>query len=157
MNNLKSNKNVKYLLPAVLVIWGLFFFRLFDACSPDSFIENTPVVTNFTPPKTNPKTTFDLLPIEKDPFLGAMAYKSQKSGVNSPNKNKNTAIPWPNISFLGIVSDIKSKKKVFILNINGKQELLHIGDKLDGLKLMNGNEDRVILQFNSSTQEFKKQ
>lgn len=156
MSSLKSNRNVKYLLPMVLVIWGLFFFRLFDACSPDAPIsKETSPVAKFNPPRSVPRESFELLPVERDPFMDREYRRPDISNI-SPGPKAEKA-PWPNLQYLGTVSDGDSGKRIFILNINGTQQLMSKGETLEGVTLLSGNTEKVTLGFKGERKELSKE
>tara|TARA_R100001132_G_C3250041_1_gene77549 strand:- start:443 stop:961 length:519 start_codon:yes stop_codon:yes gene_type:complete len=157
MSNLKSNKNVKFILPVVIGIWGLFFFRLFDACNPDAEIPKQQLLSGtFNPPTIQEKEHFELIPLERDPFLGTANSNRKINVSNGPNSFKNKDVIWPSIQYLGMVSDGNSKKKIFILSINGTQQLFSQGEKLEGLALVRGSQEKVTLRFEGKIQEFNK-
>lgn len=142
------------MLPIVVVIWGLFFFRLFDACTADPESANQEVdISSFKAPKATKKKNYELFPLERDPFLG-IAYTPKKTKTND-NRIKEE-IKWPNIQYLGLVADANASKKIFILNINGTQYLLPKGETVQEVTLLSGNEGKAFLRFKGQRKEFPK-
>ena len=157
MNKINSDKNAKYLLPLVLIVWGFFFFRVFKACNPDAetIIRNN-AITTFKAPEIKQKEEFELLPVERNPFLGTVNIKSNKNSGEYSANSKNTEATWPTIQYHGLIQNAESKEKVFILNINGQQFLLNQREPIQYISVVRGNEEKVTLRFQGKTQEFKK-
>ncbi|MAL60624.1 MAG: hypothetical protein CMC14_11305 [Flavobacteriaceae bacterium] len=155
MSKFNSNKNVKYVLPIVVAIWGFFFFQLFDACNPDEVTISLNSMGTFKTPEIKQKESFELQPIEKDPFLGTAYVKSNKRGSN-PSASKKSDLPWPNIQYLGVVQNSNSKDKVFVVSINGQQQVIKKGETFNEITVLKGNDETLSLRFQGKTQVFKK-
>ncbi|KAA3624119.1 MAG: hypothetical protein DWP94_04320 [Flavobacterium sp.] len=152
---LKNKKITAILLPIVVVIYALVFFRVFDSCSSDSVNNQKLSAPTFTPPKSNPKEKFDLLPVEKDPFLGT-AYRSSVPENIEPSKRVNNVIKWPNIEYLGLVSDNNSTSRVFIVKVNGQQILMRKGDVVEDVRVIRGNNSYLRLSYQGQIKEFER-
>ncbi|MEL6809706.1 MAG: hypothetical protein AAFP76_00030 [Bacteroidota bacterium] len=150
-----GNKKIKFLLSVVVVIWGWVFsqlFGFFDA-EIDPMVEHMTVA--YTAPQVKERESFELLPIEKDPFLGTAYVQPKKAQRKSGSSaNKGIDILWPAIQYLGMVEDGMSKKKVFVLRIDGQQNLLTRGEVLSEMKLVSGDEERVVISYKGKTKEF---
>lgn len=141
------------LLPLVVIIWGILIFKIVDAFRPDDINFQQGVVSSFKAPNVKEKEQFQLKTIESDPFLGTPYAKSRKKNSGGIKKVQNET-PWPNIQYLGLVSDSNSKSKVFIININGQQRLLAAGETIQGVKVVKGSSENVTLRFNGHTQVY---
>jgi type II secretory pathway component PulC len=152
---LRNNKNIKILLPIVILVWGGLLYKIFDAFRSDDIILSKGAKSTFIAPTFQKKDTFSLLPIDRDPFLGSMY---NQSTANKNNSKKGSIIKdqplWPTISFFGIVDDKDSKSSVYVININGKQYLLKRGDTLQKLKVLEGSKEAVHIQYKGKTKEF---
>lgn len=152
---MKGNKNIKILLPIVIVIWGFLIYKIVDAFSSESIdIAKTQKAT-FKPPKGIQKDTFSLFPIETDPFLGTVYAKSKPTSqnVNATHRPKSEK-QWPSIGYFGIVADKKSTSSVYIVSINGQQFLLKKGDTLQKLKIIKGSDENIFIRYEGETKEF---
>ncbi len=152
---MKGNRNIRILLPVVIVIWGLLIYKIVDAFSTvDTPTVNT-ATAHFKAPTGVQKDTFSLKPIGSDPFLGTVYAKegTLSSTANTPRAPKNET-PWPSIGYFGIVADKNSPTSVYIVNINGQQFLLKQGDTLQKLKIIKGSEENIFIRFGKETQEF---
>jgi hypothetical protein len=154
MSKFNSNKNVKYVLPIVIAIWGYFFFQLFDACSPDEVTLPQNSMGTFKTPKIKQKESFELLPIENDPFLGTAYVKPKLK--NSTPKTQNPETNWPNIQYLGLVQNTNSKDKVFVVTINGQQQVVKKGETINEITVLKGDDESLSLRFQGKTQVFQK-
>lgn len=152
---LKGSKNIKILLPVVIVIWGFLIYKIVDAFSSENSDITQTKQANFKPPKGIQKDTFSLVPIETDPFLGTVYTKPKPTSqnVNTVHKSKSET-QWPSIGYFGIVADKKSPTSVYIVSINGLQYLLKKGDTLQKLKIIKGSEENIFIRYGSETKEF---
>ena len=152
---LKGSKNIKILLPVVILIWGFLIYKIVDAFSSENASIAKIQKANFKPPKGIQKDTFSLVPVETDPFLG-MVYAKAKP----PSQNVNTVRKpqsekqWPSIGYFGIVADKNSTTSIYIVSINGQQYLLKKGDTLQKLKIIKGSEGNIFIKYGGETKEF---
>jgi hypothetical protein len=150
---LKNNKNIKILLPLVVIVWGILLYKVIDGFTSDEVLLSQTTKSSFVAPKIQQKDTFSLLPLESDPFLGTMYNKSIRTNTNKGSKTKEEVL-WPSISYFGIVDDKDSKSSVYVIGINGKQHLLKRGDTIQKLKVLKGSKEAVYIQYKGKTKEF---
>jgi hypothetical protein len=148
----KNKKNIKILLPVVIIIWGLLIYKIVGAINPDEISLSSTPKTTFKAPTIQEKETFELIAIESDPFLGTMYNKPKTQKITS--KSNRTDIVWPTIKYQGIVSDKNAKSSVYILNINGKQYLVKKGDTLLKIKVLKSTLESIRLRYKGQTKEF---
>ena len=152
---LKGSKNIKILLPVVIVIWGFLIYKIVDAFSSEGIDIAKTQKSNFKPPKRNQKDTFSLVPVETDPFLGTVYTKPKPTSQNANSAYKpKSEKQWPNIGYFGIIADKKSTSSVYIVSINGQQFLLKKGDTLQKLKIIKGSEENIFIKYEGETKEF---
>lgn len=149
---LKNKKNIRVLLPIVLVIYGLLFYNFFDALNPDEIQLSSQKISSYTPAKVTARDTFSMLSVTQDPFLGTL-YKSGKKGRNSKTL-KASQVTWPQIQYLGIVSDNNSNATIFIVSINGQQSLGSKGDAIGEITIVRGTPEKVVLRLGGQAKEF---
>ena len=148
--------NTKLMIGVVLVIWSILGYQLWSTFMSDETEPTTTVVTNFDQPTYAAKETFELLPLEKDPFLGTIYRKPSTNNAPSAIIKKDT-LQWPQISYVGLVSDANAQSPVFILSVNGSQHLLKIGQEIEGIKVIRGTSEKIKLAYRTKTKEFLKQ
>lgn len=138
----------------MLVIWGIIIFRTVAAFSDDPVLINKIEFSTKKEMSLVKKDTFSLLPLESDPFLG--------DSYTIPKKKKNQASvshkkeDWPEIKYLGRVSDSDKPAAIHILEISGNQVLLKRGETAEDVKIMSGKHDRVLLNYKGMRREFTK-
>ncbi len=143
---MKNKKNLYFLLPAVLVVWGLVGYRIFKA------LQLTPVVQqeqrstmNFAPQPLAASEEFSLQTDYRDPFLGnTKVIKKPKKAV--PRKVKQPSKPFPAVTYKGLVSG-SGAHQVFIISHNNRQYLLKKGQTQAGFKVVRGNSKTVTLRY----------
>lgn len=149
---MKSKKNIKILLPLVVLIWGLVIYNIVDAFSSEDIAKNSHTTSSFKAPKVVEKETFAMLPISSDPFLGTIYHKPK---ANKKKQRKVIQeIEWPTIKYEGFISGATKKTTVFMLTINGYQHLVKKGDTLQRLKVLKGNQENIKLKYKGQTKEF---
>lgn len=151
---MKNKKNIKILLPLVILIWGLLIYNVYDAFYPDSPSISKNQTKKYKAPEVKEKDTFSLLPIKSDPFLGTLYQKSKRQQINTNAKKSSNNINWPSIAYQGIVSGKNAKTNVYIISINGQQYLLKKGDTLQNIKVLKSSSSILRIQFKGQTKEF---
>ncbi len=151
---MKNKKNIRILLPLVVIIWGILIYKMVDAFSSDEAVVPQNAMGNFKAPDIKPKEKYTLIAIESDPFLGTVYKKKQKRTGTTARKIKVKEIVWPQIQYMGLVADGGSNDKIFVVTINGQQQLLRAGETLENVKVLRGNAEKITLRFEGQTQEF---
>lgn len=151
---MKNKKNFKYLLGAVIIIWGIISYQIFKMLTPDTLDNDIPIKKTKTIAKINKKDTFIILPIERDPFLGKLYKKSISTKPNKKTIVKKETI-WPSIRYLGIVADNSTTSdKIHIIEINGQQYLAKQKDTIRGIKLIKTFNDKISLLYKGDSKIF---
>lgn len=150
---MKNKKNIYILLPIVLLVWGGVLYQVFSFSSTDKI---SPVEKNefiIKPLKIKERQTFAINVNYRDPFLGKMYAPKKDSAahvkstkVNRQPKPQETLV-WPSVLYKGMISDIKEKKKVFILIIDGKNHYMKIGDTQNEIFLKDGDKESVYIKY----------
>ncbi len=131
------------LLIAVLVIWGLIGYQIYIRLNP-----STPELAAFTVQSTFKKqqvveTSFYEVKAEyRDPFLGGFPKKKvRKKRIVKPKE----IVRFPRIIYNGVIQGNTSKS--YILTINNSQELVKLGQEVQGVKLVTANTKEAIVKF----------
>jgi len=152
---MKRKGTSKILIVVVVLIWGVLGFQLWDSFSGD---QDTSVQTNtigYKKPVYNKREKFDLIPSDRDPFLGTL-YRKSKASTGSKSKTQKEEIQWPTINYVGIVSDTQAKSPIFIVSINGTQHLLSRGEQVTEIQLVKGSAEQVTLVYKGVRKQFSK-
>lgn len=149
---MKNKKNIYILLPIVLLVWGGVLYQVFSFTAEEEI--KTVANHEFTikPLKIKKRKTFRINVNYRDPFLGKM-YAPEKTLKKIPSSKANKkpkpqeTLVWPTIQYKGIISDIKDKKKVFILIIDGKNYYMKTGDTQNEVFLKEGDKESVYVKY----------
>lgn len=144
------NKKTKtyLLLTVVLGIWGTIGYQIYSKLSPD---EMPVVVTNsnvsFSPKQVITKDTFSISSAHRDPFLGKPYQKKKTSGGKKMVRKKIDSFIFPQIVYKGAISKQQSKSNIYIIEVNGMQQLFKVGKEFNDVKLIKGTKKSVIISF----------
>ena len=164
-----KNKRLLYvLLPAVLLIWGLIFQRIWSAAEDGSEVGEKAVspanqpgatVVRSGPPK--------LLLTYADPFRAAAAKPTRNLG-ESTNSVASFARPvataalnfpvapvpvavapvvWPALKYLGFINNPRQNSRIALLTINDQEMMLKAGDNRQGVVVASIFSDSVQVTF----------
>jgi hypothetical protein len=135
------------LLVVVLGVWGTVGYKIWSGLSPEiPEVKQQDVFVNFNP---KPSTTVDLFSVqtaERDPFLVTLIKPQIKNTMSLTTKQTKTIV-WLPISYHGLVKKQGSKQEVFVVNINGKQQLLKLRQSIEGVTLVKGNTKEIIVRY----------
>jgi type II secretory pathway component PulC len=158
-------KKLTYLmLPAVIAIWGIIFYRIFFANAADdvpAMNERTTVIDskdgNAVP------DTFSIIASYRDPFLGKMVsnevHRNTQQTVNSePKQIKPVPVqtPWPSVSYSGMIKNRQSSVQLAMLQVNGQSYTVKAGEAIEGVKVTKIYRDSVEIIFGAEKKIFKK-
>ncbi|MDH7445313.1 hypothetical protein [Aquimarina sp. 2201CG14-23] len=152
---LKGKKGLYVLLPLVVCIWGAIIFQVVDAFSDeDPVIANTNPIS-FATIKTKEREKFTIGEVDRDPFLGTI-YKPKKVINQNPKPvAKKQEIVWPSIRYKGLVSAQNNSSAIFMVEINGSDQLMRINESFSEVKLIKGTTGTIKLRYKGSTKQFQ--
>ncbi|MGY0426912.1 MAG: hypothetical protein ACWIPI_08820, partial [Polaribacter sp.] len=81
----------------------------------------------------------------RDPFLGKFPKKKRTIKRIKKTVKPKTTVPFPRVIYNGIIQGNKSK--AYILTINGRQEIVKLGAKFQGVKLIKANTKQAVVKF----------
>jgi hypothetical protein len=150
---MKNKKNIYILLPVVLFVWGAVLYQIFSFTTTDLDVTaNNPEFT-IKPLKIKERQSFTINVNYRDPFLGKM-YAPQtvskvKSGSSSVKKAPKIqeALVWPVVLYKGMISDSKTKNRIFMLVIDGQNHYMKIGETQNEIFLKEGDKESVYLKY----------
>lgn len=151
-----TQKNTYLLLVIVLVIWGLIAYKIYRHIAPkDRISTGNTGHYSYHPHTASDTFTYVLHTGYRDPFLGTLPKKHKKmihkKHTKPPLKKNKIKHPFPGLTYRGLVNPKTAKReRIFMIEINGKNELFKIGQRVSGVKLLNGNENEVQIQFQDS-------
>lgn len=123
-------------------------------------LKDEPVITPSIPRavveevKRVQRDTFSLLPVNRDPFLGHYYKKPVQTKAKPVVRSEK--VEWPEISYLGLISETGESSGVHILQVNGKQFLLEKGGAAEEMKIVGSRPGQVTLLFQGVKRTFSK-
>jgi len=149
---LKNKTKTYTLLVAVLVIWSIIGYKIYSSLNP----ELPEVVLNDVEASFNPKTgieidSFSIKTTDRDPFLGTITKKSNKTAsLKQNNTTKQEDSNWPQITYGGVIKRQNSNEQVFVVTINNTQYVLKKGQKVDYITLVKGDNTSITVRYNTT-------
>lgn len=158
-----KNKKVTYLLIfCVLAVWGIIFYRIYAGLTEEEAIDlpvkqaKTAYFKEVDHAKDRVLLQFDYA----DPFADEPAEPAPPviKPVNAAPVNNymmpqmaRPQVNWTGIQFVGQIFNPATKKRIAIINVNGREAMLTEGETVNGLKLLKNAGDSVKVQFQNST------
>lgn len=150
---MKNRRNTYILLLVVLVLWSFIGYRFFASIIPSKESKNNITkIKRFQPKKRFVKETYNIQADYRDPFLGYI--EKSKKKTNSVPKQKKEKIVFPKIEYKGIFSSSLKKNTVYLIVIDGKQEMFKIKEVHQEVKLLKGNKEKITVKYQSEKQTF---
>ncbi|MBW1296906.1 hypothetical protein [Aquimarina litoralis] len=151
---LKGKKGIYVLLPLVVFIWGAIIYQVVDAFSDED--PEIADITNvsFAKIETKEREKFQISTVNRDPFLGTI-YKPKKVVPKTTTHVKKQEITWPSIQYKGYVAAQNRSSTIFLIEINGSEQLLKINDTFADVKLIKGSSTTVKLRYKGKNKQFQ--
>ena len=159
--DLNKNKNTVYiLLPCVIFIWGIIFYRIIgNQPSDQSFIEsnNDTVIPSIE--NSDSTIHFDLNLNYKDPFLGTITEPNNNTPTienvnNNSSPQAKDEIRWPEIIYQGCVKN--ETGKLAYITINERVYLAGIEELSPDISILDINNDSIQMGFKNEKRWYKK-
>ena len=151
---MKKQQKTYGLLIAVVLIWGIIGYQIYSRLNPPILELNTVQINNsFTREKALEIPFYELKPEYRDPFLGK--FKEKKKVVKTKKIIPKIEIPFPTVLYNGIIETSSSKS--YILTINGKQQILKLGEVSQEIKLISADFEKAVIGFGKQRKTITKQ
>lgn len=156
---LKNRKSTIVLVPLVLIVWGILFWKLFVKLGGGDNVQNMPI-SKYQPTKDS--IEFESVPTPKcnyaDPFLKPLEKSTvelAKDKKKEPSKKSlNRVVRWPMIEFMGVVKSKRKKSALGILKIGRDEYLVRENDLQEGVEILSISSDSVGLKYQEDTRFF---
>jgi len=150
------------LLPLVLFIWGVVFYKIYNSINSSNKIVNyTTTGTNMNDTNVYKIDTFSISNNYRDPFLSkvVLAGKNFRT-TNKPIPIKSTPIKidikWPSITYNGVIKNKRSSGKLALVKINGESNLMTMGGALSGVEILDIYSDSIRVNYKGELKVVKK-
>jgi|TARA_B110000046_G_C13026081_1_gene414214 hypothetical protein len=142
------------LLIAVLVIWGVIGYQIYIRLNPPTpEFETNQIQTRFQRKQAVKQSFYALNKEYRDPFLGR--FPKKKTVRKKTIISKKLTTPFPNVQYNGIIEG--NGHKSYILTVNRKQEIIKLGQVFQGIKLIKGTKNEILVKFENETKKIVKQ
>lgn len=147
---MKNKKTIYFLLPIVLLIWGVVIYKFFSFTGKYE-VTNYDTSVNLQPLQFKKSEPVIIKAEYRDPFLGKIylpeKHKRRLSGIQPKTKVISEPVVWPNVVYKGMVSDLKNKKKVFMIVFNGQTHLVHENETVEDITVKKGNRTSIDVKY----------
>ena len=147
---MKNKKNIYFLVPAVLLIWGFIGYKIYATLNLENdvlIVDNSDI--EFKPEEIKEIEKFTIKVDYRDPFLGKLF--TNKTPKKSIKKEVKPIVEFPKITFNGMISPKEADRPtLFLIMINNKQQFLSVGKQVDGVKLLKGNNKEITISFKNN-------
>jgi hypothetical protein len=159
---MKFLKNTYVLVVAVVIIWGIIGYNLYNFVKSDDVSvqvrkDNVPVT------HADSVIRYTLLANYRDPFLtSAVKTLHQSNKEISPRKvnvivQEVHTIEWPKLQYKGLVENSQARKKIALININGIGSLVKEGDMLGAVRVHKIWKDSLELRVDRASRVVQRQ
>lgn len=149
---MKNKRTLYILFPVVILVWGIIIYRVIGA-----FSDPAPEIQAVTYSKDSSvfiqkeRESFSLSPIIRDPFLDKRYVEKSIQTPKTPSIRK-PAVTWPSIQYKGSVTGASGS--VYILSINGQDQLLQKGESSNEVTVVKGSTVSVTLRYKNQRKTF---
>jgi hypothetical protein len=141
---LKTKKKTYLLLVVVISVWGAIGYKIWIGLNPSlPEVIQQDVTIAFNPKTNSVIDTFSVQSFARDPFLGVLSQKNKTKGKKTIKKE----MVWIPIQYHGMIAKQNKRNKVFIVTIEGQQYVMKVGQLINGVKLLNGNNTTIYVSY----------
>jgi type II secretory pathway component PulC len=159
---MKNKKMTYVLLPLVMIVWGIVFFKIFSAIKPSSAaVSDMNIIKRGDDSSLFKVDTFSIVNNYRDPFNNKPS-TTNKSGTshNVPVKKKvvvtNTPLKWPEIVYNGIIKNKNSPQQLVMVKINGASNFMTKGENIAGVQLLKVYKDSIVICYSGEKRTVRK-
>lgn len=156
---MKNKKLLFILVPVVVVVWGIIFYRIFNQIIKKNQVFVPQININELPIDEIKKDTFTIVANYRDPFLGSSVNYSQPENDNKKIEKKkqktepsitgrtNRRVRWPEIEYSGSIYNKDSKQSIAVMKIDNNGFLMYLNETNSGVTLLKIYEDSIRVSF----------
>lgn len=149
------------LLPSVIIVWGIIFYRVSS-----NFYFPRPIILATTSAIKEGELnfliteSFTIAAKCRDPFLDE-SFSESKAMTKIKPKHITTipisqVIIWPNIKYEGRIKNMKSNAELILVIIDEESLIMKMGEKTKGIKLLKVYKDSIEIEMNKIIKIVKK-
>lgn len=156
---LKNKKALYVLLPLVLLIWGIIFYRVFSAIAPAEPMPVESFQIGSVLQGAGSSDTFSIKNDYRDPFLAKPVSVSLPAAAKKILKKESIPAPpvvWPVIIYKGMIRNHQTGKQVYLVSVGGQESMMKPGDVLAEAELSRAFRDSIEMVYKKEIKIFKK-
>ena len=142
----------------LVVIWGGIAYQISSFGSSDVTTHSRGNLPVSRKENTKPDT-FSILANYRDPFLGKPIEerKPESASKKMPKPVEiKVALPWPKITYGGVIKNQKSSKQLYLVQVNGNDNIIKEGDVVEEVQITKAWKDSIQVVFEKEKRVFKK-
>lgn len=145
---MKNKKRTLYLLIAVIAIYVAIIVRFFMLSNDSNSTGTTDfLATDFKPTTYEVRKDFTINNNYRDPFLGKLPKSNKRAPKARRSQPSTTNTFFPDVQYVGVISDTKSGTKVLSLKVNGNEYVVREGKTVDSVKVLSGNSNNIVVSY----------
>lgn len=145
---------VYVLVPLVMVVWGIIFYRVFAGLKDDSLNEPMFLYNTMEGDNAHKPDTFALIAEYRDPFLsGSVPLTKRVENTSSVGNRKSLSqtdnqLIAPDVQYYGIISNAKNWNLVGLIKFQGKEYIVKEGEVIiSQFKIVRLLKESVVLMY----------
>ncbi|WP_407427527.1 hypothetical protein [Arcticibacter sp.] len=167
---MKNKTMTVVLIVSVMAVWGIIFYRIFQASGEESSLATAAGVKKSSYESLDEYRMKDTLVLAlnyRDPFSGRQMKVTPPPAAPEAIDQAVTAmsnyttpepeVNWSAIRYTGYIVNPEIKRIVALMNIQGKEFMLTEGQQAGGVKILKNNRDSVKVSYSGKTKFLKVQ
>lgn len=167
---MKNKTMTVVLIVSVMAVWGIIFYRIFQASGEESSLGTTVDVKESSYESLDEYRMKDTLVLSlkyRDPFSGRQMQVTTAPSAPAATEHQvmpisNSLAPepevnWSVIQYTGYIVNPEIKRIVALMTIQGKEYMLSEGQQAGGVKILKNNRDSVKVSYSGKTKFLKVQ
>ena len=155
---MKNKKSIYILLPSVLIIWGIIFWKVFSGGDDQSLQVVQPSIKPLMQAEEQIQDVMELAYNYSDPFLRSLdkPQKTTEAPEPKPVKKLNRVVRWPMVEYSGAVKSRRKKSKVGMLKISNRNFLVREKRVYKDIEVTAITPDSIGLVYQTDQRYFKR-
>lgn len=147
---MNKQRKTYILLVVVIIIWSIVGFQFFGYMDSGNESPEEREYEKFVPKKTKEKELYTVSAHKRDPFLDK--YSKSRKKVKRKVVTPQEPIIFPSILFKGIIKN--GKKELFIIEVNGVQNVFKINQKIKEVQVITGTRKEIKIKYKGEIRTF---
>ncbi len=140
-------------------LWIFIIMKIYNAYYSDEKTDPVELKTTVNEKLKIESDTFSIVANYRDPFLGETTRKpilSQKPKVPEKKKEEKPILPWPTVTYGGMIRNQKTNQQLALITVNGNSEVVGPGTSYKEVEVLKIFKDSVQLAFGNEKRFIRK-